>query len=197
MNNENVDKIRVPLKGEGYYLVAQKWDVDIAEGVVEIDIWIEDKDGVVIQDIVRAGQRYIPNNDGTVSFLEDIINLKIFGNAYDEDYTEEIDIPIYDEYKEVLANNTDESDADDPEDIDNTDCDRYSVKVYNIIWPEKYKKGCVAELQIHVPKEMYFENVIIKDLEMAYELIADLIASESAGYKPEFQYVLYQTKELN
>lgn len=99
------EKIKVPLKGEGYYLVAQKWVVDTIDAtdcdIVEIDIWIEDKDGVVIQDIVRACQKYVCDKNGKAQHIEDIINLKIFADAYNEDYTEDIDIPIYDEYKEV------------------------------------------------------------------------------------------------
>lgn len=62
----------------------------------EIFIWIEDKNGVCIQDLVIVGQKYHYNENLDVVQDESVL-VRVFTDEYNEDYTHEFDIGVYKE----------------------------------------------------------------------------------------------------
>ena len=74
-------------------LVAEK---GADENYNEIFIGIEDKDGVWIQDLAIVGQKYHYTDEGEV-VQDKGINLMVYADKDDEDYTNKFEIGIYEE----------------------------------------------------------------------------------------------------
>lgn len=62
----------------------------------EMFIWIEDKNGVCIQDLVIVGQKYHYDENLDV-VQDDSVLVRVFANKDDDDYTNEFDIGVYKE----------------------------------------------------------------------------------------------------
>lgn len=66
------------------------------ESYNEIFVGLEDKDGVWLQDLAIVGQKYHYDEDSNV-INEKGINVMVYSDANDEDYTHKFDIDIYEE----------------------------------------------------------------------------------------------------
>lgn len=66
------------------------------ESYNEIFVGLEDKDGVWLQDLAIIGQKYHYDEDCNV-VDEKGINVMVYSDANDEDYTHKFDIDIYEE----------------------------------------------------------------------------------------------------
>ena len=66
------------------------------ESYNEIFVGLEDKDGVWLQDLAIVGQQYHYDEDCNV-VDEKGINVMVYSDANDEDYTHKFDIDIYEE----------------------------------------------------------------------------------------------------
>lgn len=87
-------KLEIPF-GE-YKIVAEKGaDPDYNE----IFIYIEDKNGVCIQDLAIVGQKYHYDDDSEV-VQDNSVLVRVFADEYNEDYTHEFDIGVYKEEEE-------------------------------------------------------------------------------------------------
>lgn len=74
-------------------LVAEK---GTDESYHEIFIGLEDKDGVWIQDLAIVGQKYHYTDDTEV-VQDKGVNVMVYADENDEDYTHKFDIDIYEE----------------------------------------------------------------------------------------------------
>ena len=66
------------------------------EGYKEIFIGLEDKNGAWLQDLAIVGQKYHYDLDSNV-VNEKGINVMVYSDVNDEDYTHKFDIDIYEE----------------------------------------------------------------------------------------------------
>lgn len=88
------NKLIIPF-GE-YKIVAEKgYDLDYNE----MFIYIEDKDGRCIQDIVIVGQKYHYDENLDVVQDEDVV-VRVFADENNEDYTHKFEIGVYKEKEE-------------------------------------------------------------------------------------------------
>ena len=97
-------RIELPLEGVGrngemYKLVAER--VNTMPGHDEIDIVIEDQNGVVIQDIVRVEPTIRKINLTSTEHDIKMTTVKVYKDEYDEDYTDIFHIKVYDEGEET------------------------------------------------------------------------------------------------
>lgn len=65
----------------------------------EIDVTIEDVDGVVIQDIVRVEPTVLKFDIDNAEHGKDSITVYLYEDECNEDYTKKVDIGIYDIYR--------------------------------------------------------------------------------------------------
>ena len=96
--------IELPLEGFGkngefYKLVAER--CNIMPGHDEIDIVIEDQDGTVVQDIVRIEQSILHVRETSVKHENKVTCVKVYGDEYNEDYTNIFHIKVYDDAEET------------------------------------------------------------------------------------------------
>ena len=86
------DRIVIPLT-HGYKIVAEhNPDPDYSH---ELFVGIEDKNGAWIQDIACIRNMYRYTKDGQLDWVDDVIQVLLWGNAGDEDYTHDVKIPIH------------------------------------------------------------------------------------------------------
>jgi len=94
-------RIELPLEGVGkhdirYKLIAER--VNTMPGHDEIDIFIEDHLGVVVQDIVRVEQETVKSQKTTtVEHENKIVSVKLYTDETSEDYTYDYTIRVYDD----------------------------------------------------------------------------------------------------
>lgn len=87
------DKIKIDL---GFAkLVAEKYP---DENYKEVSVYLEDKDGVVLQDIAVIGNKY-HYEKGDIAY-EDAISVKVWNDKDSEDYTHDFTVGIYEPEKE-------------------------------------------------------------------------------------------------
>lgn len=87
-------RIELQLPDERYKLVAEINET--MPNHQEIDVTIEDVDGVVIQDIVRAEPTVSKMDIDNTEHKKDAVTVCLYEDEYDEDYTKKVDIGIYD-----------------------------------------------------------------------------------------------------
>ena len=92
-------RIVLPLEGFGkngefYKLVAMRNNT--APEHDEIDIWIEDQNGIIIQDIVVAEQAAQSFTTNPVKHINKEVVLRVYADEYFEDPTDTFDIKVYD-----------------------------------------------------------------------------------------------------
>ena len=88
------NKIRIPIGDMFLVAMANDWQDDMP---VEMCIYLEDKNGVVHQDIALVREHYhLLMNQG---FIRDpsLIDVKVWGNSDSEDYTHEFTIGIWED----------------------------------------------------------------------------------------------------
>lgn len=93
-------RIELPLEGKGkngetYKLVAERCNT--MPGHDEIDIFIEDRFGTVIQDIVRVEPTVKSWTTEPVEHEDKMTSVKVYSDEKDEDYTYIYDIKVYEE----------------------------------------------------------------------------------------------------
>lgn len=86
-------KIKMALPGSKYYVVAEINET--MPNHQEIDVTIEDKDGVVIQDIVRVEPTVSKMDIDNTEHNQDVLTIYLYEDEYDEDYTKQTHIRIY------------------------------------------------------------------------------------------------------
>lgn len=86
-----MDKIKIDL---GFATLVAEKGVD--HNYREIYLGLEDKNGVWLQDLAIIGQKYHYDEDSNV-INEKGINVMVYSDANDEDYTHKFDIDIYEE----------------------------------------------------------------------------------------------------
>lgn len=86
-----MEKIKIDL---GFATLVAEKETD--ESYHEIFIGLEDKDGVWIQDLAIVGQKYHYTDDTEV-VQDKGINVMVYADESDEDYTHKFDIDIYEE----------------------------------------------------------------------------------------------------
>lgn len=86
-----MEKIKIDL---GFAILVAEKGTD--ESYHEIFIGLEDKDGVWIQDLAIVGQKYHYTDD-TEIVQDKGINVMVYADENDEDYTHKFDINIYEE----------------------------------------------------------------------------------------------------
>lgn len=84
-------KIEVPF-GE-YKIVAER---GADHNYNEIFIFLEDKNGMCVQDLAIVGQKYHYNKNLDVVQDESVL-VRLFADEYNEDYTHEFEIGVYKE----------------------------------------------------------------------------------------------------
>ena len=89
--SEEERKIIIPFN-EKYNLVAE--NLKDPEYPCEVGIFVEDKNGVFVQDLAIVQKPYTYSN-GEPIFSDDSVNLLVFGDENSEDYTEKKNIKIY------------------------------------------------------------------------------------------------------
>ena len=87
---------------DGKYIVAEpNWDEDDYK---EICVWLEDKDGNMIQDLAIIGEKVEehkePLDDGSGyiyfnRFVHDNYYIRVYGDENDENYTNEFEVKAY------------------------------------------------------------------------------------------------------
>lgn len=97
-------RIVLPLEGVGkngetYKLVAERCNT--MPGHDEIDVVIEDQNGVVIQDIVRVEPAIKNCDENSTTHQSKTTCVKVYGDEYNEDYTNIFDIKVYDDGEET------------------------------------------------------------------------------------------------
>ena len=88
------ERIELQLPDERYKLVAEINKT--MPNHQEIDVTIEDVDGVVIQDIIRAEPAVSKMDIDNTEHKKDTVTVYLYEDEYDEDYTKKVDIGIYD-----------------------------------------------------------------------------------------------------
>lgn len=86
-----MDKIKIDL---GFATLVAEKGTD--ESYHEIFIGLEDKDGVFIQDLAIVGQKYHYTDDAEV-VQDKGINVMVYADKNNEDYTNKFEIGIYEE----------------------------------------------------------------------------------------------------
>lgn len=86
-----MEKIKIDL---GFATLVAEKGTD--ESYHEIFIGLEDKDGVWIQDLAIVGQKYHCTDDTEV-VQDKGVNVMVYADENDEDYTHKFDIDIYEE----------------------------------------------------------------------------------------------------
>lgn len=86
-----MDKIKIDL---GFATLVAEKGVD--NNYREIYLGLEDKNGVWLQDLAIIRQKYHYDEDSNV-INEKGINVMVYSDANDEDYTNKFDIDIYEE----------------------------------------------------------------------------------------------------
>lgn len=86
-----MDKIKIDL---GFATLVAEKGVD--NNYREIYLGLEDKNGVWLQDLAIIRQKYHYDEDSNV-INEKGINVMVYSDANDEDYTHKFDIDIYEE----------------------------------------------------------------------------------------------------
>ena len=86
-----MDKIKIDL---GFAALVAEKGVD--NNYREIYLGLEDKNGVWLQDLAIIRQKYHYDEDSNV-INEKGINVMVYSDANDEDYTHKFDIDIYEE----------------------------------------------------------------------------------------------------
>ena len=84
-----MDKIRVDL---GFATLVAERGGD--KNYNEIFVWLENKDGICLQDLAIIGQKY-HYNDALNVVQDEGINVMVYADENDEDYTHKFDIGIY------------------------------------------------------------------------------------------------------
>ena len=97
-------RIELPLEGigkngEAYKLVAER--VNTIPDHDEIDVVIEDRDGTVIQDIVRVEPTVKKCCVFSTEHDAKMATVKVYKDEYDEDYTDIFHIKVYDDSEET------------------------------------------------------------------------------------------------
>ena len=87
-------RVELQLPDERYKLVAEKCNT--MPGHEEIDIIIEDQFGNVVQDIVRVQPKVVELTPGKVFHDKNHVTAYLYEDECDEDYTQKVDIGIYD-----------------------------------------------------------------------------------------------------
>ena len=87
-------RIELQLPDERYKLVTEINET--MPNHQEIDVTIEDVDGVVIQDIIRAEPAVSKMDIDNTEHKKDAVTVYLYEDEYDEDYTKKVDIGIYD-----------------------------------------------------------------------------------------------------
>ena len=97
-------RIVLPLKslgrnGEKYNIIAEKYRSALDHD--EIDIYIEDQNGVVVQDLVQVEPTVTAYKTETTTHFDKSITVKLYEDEYDEDYTRSAIIKVYDDGEET------------------------------------------------------------------------------------------------
>lgn len=87
------------LPGCKYYLVAEKWNT--MPNHEEIDIVIEDENGVVVQDVVRVEPTIRRCDENKTEHDVKMTTVKVYNDEYNEDYTHIFHIHVYDDNEET------------------------------------------------------------------------------------------------
>lgn len=88
-------RIKMQLPNSKYFVVAEINET--MPNHQEIDVTIEDGDGVVIQDIVRVEPTVSKMDIDNTEHDQDVVTVYIYEDEYDEDYTQKKTIGIYKE----------------------------------------------------------------------------------------------------
>lgn len=94
----SVQRIKMQLPNSNYCVVAE-----INESMPnhkEIDVVIEDKDGVVIQDIVRVEPTVSKMDMDNTEHDRDVLTVYLYEDEYNEDYTKKTHISVYKDCEE-------------------------------------------------------------------------------------------------
>lgn len=91
---KETEKVELQLPDERYKLVAEINET--MPNHQEINITIEDVDGVVIQDIVRAEPTVSKMDIDNTEHKKAAVTVYLYEDEYNEDYTKKVDIGIYD-----------------------------------------------------------------------------------------------------
>lgn len=86
------EKNRVVVDCGNFKIVA---DINTDPNYREVFVGLEDKSGTWIQDLAIVGQQYHYENGAVVH--DKGINVKVYADANDEDYTHSFDVSIYEE----------------------------------------------------------------------------------------------------
>lgn len=88
-------RIKMQLPNSKYFVVAEINET--MPNHQEIDVTIEDRNGVVIQDIVRVEPTVSKMDIDNTEHDQDVMTVYIYEDEYDEDYTQKKTIGIYKE----------------------------------------------------------------------------------------------------
>jgi KaiC/GvpD/RAD55 family RecA-like ATPase len=91
-------RIKMQLPNSKYFVVAEINET--MPNHQEIDIVIEDKNGVVIQDIVRVEPTVVRANMDYTEHDKDVLTVYLYEDEYDEDYTKQAHIRVYKDHEE-------------------------------------------------------------------------------------------------
>lgn len=97
VSGKTTRRVELQLPGKKYKLAAEIYEA--MPDHQEIDITIEDVDGVVVQDIVRVEPTVSKIDIDNTEHEKDSITVYLYEDEYNEDYTKKVDIGIYDIYK--------------------------------------------------------------------------------------------------
>lgn len=92
-------KIKMQLPNSKYFVVAEINET--MPNHQEIDVTIEDKDGVVIQDIVRVEPTVSKMDMDDTKHDQDVVTVYLYEDEYDEDYTKKTHVRVYKDDEET------------------------------------------------------------------------------------------------
>ena len=86
-------RIKMQLPNSKYFVIAEINET--MPNHQEIDVMIEDKDGVVIQDVVRVEPTVSKMDIDNTEHYQDVVTVYLYEDEYDEDYTKQTHIRVY------------------------------------------------------------------------------------------------------
>ena len=92
-------KIKMALPNSNYFIVAEINET--MPNHQEIDVVIEDKDGVVIQDVVRVEPTVSKMDLNNTEHDQDVLTVYLYEDEYNEDYTKKTHIRVYKDDEEI------------------------------------------------------------------------------------------------
>ena len=92
-------RIKMQLPGSKYFVIAEINET--MPNHQEIDVMIEDKDGIVIQDIVRVEPTVSRMDINNTEHDKDVLTVYLYEDEYDEDYTKQAHIRVYKDSEET------------------------------------------------------------------------------------------------